>query len=384
MSEIVMSGLDGGNPLGFLAAIGTFRTLSDAMPGNVKMSWRQEMGGWRPCLVIEKSNDELIDQMEFADFLARLLGVPAKLPDDEILNQTKMLEKIYRTKRNALIEKEKKLKKYAKDNGINGRDDLVRYMAENTKQDREEVGEQRKEWLYKLSLSVISLEMGLGKTLSVTPDEIRKMATNVATNCHAANRLVVDLVSAFGSEVCVKNNFIEYTPFCFVTGSGQQFFLETIQKLMSVVTAEHLFKTLFRTWSYDDLRFSLRWDPADDRRYALMWDDPTSQGNESKTMWAANLLGYRALSVLPSFPVGTSLKTTSFAPNDQTFSWPIWTVWISLDTLRSLMSMESLIQRPVYREKLEAMGVAEIYQSTRIQVGTPPLVKTNFSQSVVA
>jgi hypothetical protein len=297
MPEIVMPGLEGGNPLGFLAAIGTFRTLSDAMPGKIKMSWRQEMGGWRPCLAIEELDKTLADPWEFSGLLACLLGVPARLPADETLRQVGHFEKSYREKRKALAEKEKKLKKDAKAAGIKGQSDVVRFIADSTVVDRIEVRRQRQEWLSKLRLTVFSPEMGLGKTLSVMPGEMQEMATNAAAECHATNRLVADLLSAFGSETCVKNDFIEYTPFCFVTGSGQQFFLETVQKLMSVVSINHLHKTLFYSWAYDDPRFSLRWDPADDRRYALMWDDPTAQGNEAKTMWAANLLGYRALSV---------------------------------------------------------------------------------------
>lgn len=385
MIEIVMSGLDGGNPLGFLAAIGTFRTLSDAMPGKVKMNWKQEKGGWRPCIAIDEADDAMADLWEFSGVLACLLGVPARLPADEMLHEVKQLEKSYRKIRGGLAESEKKLKIDAKEAGIKGREDVLQFIANSTDADRSEVRRQRQEWLSKLRRTVISPELGLGKTLAVMPEEMRVMATSAVGDSDAANRFVVDLISAFGSESSVvKNGFIEYTPFCFVTGSGQQFFLETIQKLMSCVSIQHIHKTLFATWAYDDLRFSLRWDPVDDRRYALMWGDPTAQGNEARTMWAANLIGYRGLSILPSFSVGAWLKTTGFNSDEQTFSWPIWVTPISLDVLRSLLASAALIRRPMDRKLLNAMGVNEIYQSTRIQVGTPPLVKTNFSQSVVA
>jgi hypothetical protein len=42
-----------------------------------------------------------------------------------------------------------------------------------------------------------------------------------------------DLVAAFGSEACTHNGQVEYTPFCLVTGSGHQYFLETTAKLGS-------------------------------------------------------------------------------------------------------------------------------------------------------
>lgn len=48
---LLLAGLDGGNPLGFLAALGTLRALAAARPGcGWRMSWAREPGGWRPRL----------------------------------------------------------------------------------------------------------------------------------------------------------------------------------------------------------------------------------------------------------------------------------------------------------------------------------------------
>ncbi len=48
--EIVLSGLDGANPLGFLAALGTLKLLDRARPEwNARLSWVQR-GGWRARL----------------------------------------------------------------------------------------------------------------------------------------------------------------------------------------------------------------------------------------------------------------------------------------------------------------------------------------------
>jgi hypothetical protein len=50
---LLLVGLDAGNPLAFLAALGTLRALAQAWPGrNVRMAWRLA-GGWRPVLYIE-------------------------------------------------------------------------------------------------------------------------------------------------------------------------------------------------------------------------------------------------------------------------------------------------------------------------------------------
>lgn len=44
-TTLVLSGLDGSNPLGFFAALGALRLLDAAHPNNVRLGWRQA-GGW--------------------------------------------------------------------------------------------------------------------------------------------------------------------------------------------------------------------------------------------------------------------------------------------------------------------------------------------------
>lgn len=403
MTKITLSGLNGGNPLAFLAALGLFRTLNEALPNQVLMNWEQCSGGWKPCIkftqldgnsaspydssnplaIFLKSNTEDLDsdlaQWGFSDALANFLEIPSKAVLDAIIDEVVQLEKKYRKAKKEIFEKEKKLKNEAKEKKIK-KAELNKFLSENI--DYESVNQLRQEWLIKLQTTVYSPELGLGKTLSVTPEEMRDMMRGVANECSTDNRLVADLLTAFGNEVCEKDGLIEYTPFCFVTGSGHQYFLQFIQKLLSSVSNEHIYKTLFKTWTYEDTGLSLRWDPIDDRRYALMWTDPTASGNETQTMWAANLFGYRGLSLLPSFAVGKSLKTTGFINNNQVFTWPLWETPIPFDTVKSLLSMEVLGKRPLNRanrEIMAAIGIKEIYESTRIQVGNPPLVKINFS-----
>ncbi len=48
---VLLSGLDGGNPLGFLAAVGALRVLGDTSADSVRLRWRRAQGGWRPRIV---------------------------------------------------------------------------------------------------------------------------------------------------------------------------------------------------------------------------------------------------------------------------------------------------------------------------------------------
>ncbi|MGZ8245963.1 type I-G CRISPR-associated protein, Cas3-extension family [Methylomagnum sp.] len=50
-AELALIGLDGGNPLAFLAALGTLRTIDWAWAERrLRMGWRQVGGAWRPVL----------------------------------------------------------------------------------------------------------------------------------------------------------------------------------------------------------------------------------------------------------------------------------------------------------------------------------------------
>ena len=58
MHEVELTGLDGSNLLGYLAALGTLRVLSDVDAG-VRMSWR-EKGWWTPAIVSRAETPEAL------------------------------------------------------------------------------------------------------------------------------------------------------------------------------------------------------------------------------------------------------------------------------------------------------------------------------------
>lgn len=54
MNRWLLKGLNGGNPLAFLAALGTLRTATLAWPdGRCRMVWKEAEGGWRPELSVD-------------------------------------------------------------------------------------------------------------------------------------------------------------------------------------------------------------------------------------------------------------------------------------------------------------------------------------------
>lgn len=55
--ELPLPGLDGANPLGFLAALGTWRTTEAIIP-NTRMYWKPIGGHWTPVLLVSKQYSE--------------------------------------------------------------------------------------------------------------------------------------------------------------------------------------------------------------------------------------------------------------------------------------------------------------------------------------
>jgi hypothetical protein len=169
------------------------------------------------------------------------------------------------------------------------------------------------------------------------------------------------------------------TPFCFITGSGHQYFLDTVRQLMGVATAERVRATLFMPWTYSDEKLSMRWDPVEDRRYALMDRDPTANDNKSRTVWMANLLAYRALSLFSSAPGSRGLGTVGWSGSEGIFSWPIWDHPIAPDTIRSLMLQPELSTEKHDRRTQKAQGILAVFRAKRVRVGSGAKYKINFS-----
>jgi hypothetical protein len=226
-------------------------------------------------------------------------------------------------------------------------------------------------------------ELAIGKHLDCKEDEFREHSNSLVENAGHTEREALDLLADFGSDACVKNQSdrIEATPFCFITGSGHQYFLETVRELVEKVTQEGIHGALFQPWTYQDETLSMRWDPIEDRRYALMDRDPTTSDNKPRTVWMANLLAYRGLVLFPSMPTTKGLATTAWNrfDDDITFTWPMWECAIGPDAIRSLLQTPELYALKPDSFILRARGITDVFRARRIQVGNPPLHKINFS-----
>lgn len=63
-AALILPGFDGANPLGFLAALGSFRVLTIKSEHPPKMAWRPDRGIWKPCILSACNNiDDLAERL---------------------------------------------------------------------------------------------------------------------------------------------------------------------------------------------------------------------------------------------------------------------------------------------------------------------------------
>lgn len=302
MTEITLTGLDGGNPLAFLAALGSLRTSSLQWPEVVtRMAWVKDEGSLHPRLSLELdvSDDEWLAGISSA--LCRMVGHPA---------------------------------------------------------------------------------LAIADDLTIACAHFRNAALAAQTVAKPEDRRFADFVAAFGNEVVEthangkKTGKISDTAFRTMSGSGHQHFLGTMRILVSDTKDAHLRKALFLPWRYDDPveKHTMRWDPNDDVRYALQWRNPSGdpERKDAGSIWGANRLAIEALPLFPTGPHGKRLETTGFTQRREqgvAWTWPIWSGALTLDTIRSLLTLPVLQEQSPNRLRLGKIGVVEIFRCQRITQG---------------
>jgi hypothetical protein len=297
-SGLVLRGLDGASPFGFLAALGTLRLVELALPGEnrPRMRWMRR-SGFRPQIT-----GLTLSEQELCDVLAKAPSAPIE------------------------------------------------------------------------DFSV------LGKNITVGPSQFREFAEQAQLKAMRTDHRAADFAACFGSEVCINEKLddrIQYTAFCFITGSGHQDFLATAASLSGRVTPEHINEALFGEWRYAEKGLSFGWDPADAREYALRWRDPGPEG--VLTVWGANRLAIEALPLLPAVASRQRLNTTGFALISRVmqFTWPIWDGDLSSDSIKSLLSLSELQQEIIDRRLFER-GILEVYRAQRVRIGSGANFKIRF------
>ncbi|MGA2648796.1 MAG: hypothetical protein ABSF15_29275 [Candidatus Sulfotelmatobacter sp.] len=384
--QLDLPALDGANPLGFLAALGTLAVLSETDP-KIKLGWHSR-ARWTPFLT---SHNPLEESEVMQRLATRLRGKPVDTEKEKLRDAA---QRRFAAAKTELKNAEKRFK----ERGLRRKEkDAEREKEVAPYEDA--FAAARTERLAALKDAVPSPELALGDKPDCTIEEFRQHALAIRAQSKPADRNAADLVASFGAELSADNDeSIEPTPFCFVNGSGKQWFLATVRQLMTCkdptkqepspppcVTEANLRNCIFNHWAYSDEGLSMRWDPAEDVRYALRLDNPGPIG--AYTVWMANLIAYVALACFPCAPVerGSATACWPLGKKSPSFRWPVWETPLTLDSIRSILTHPALAardyesdRRPL-RAELRARGIAAIFSAHRIQVGNPPLHKINFS-----
>lgn len=361
-------GLDGANPLGFLASLGVLVLSTQKDGRGVRLRWVRRHT-WVPELESVSAASE--------SHLARLLAdaLRGRPTSEDAQRELQAARKAMEAAKTAVKKKRQDLKQRRV-----ARSERAEVQERELRPLEEELRTRRAEYLEALRAAVPRSELALGKRVEdATAEEYRELVDGVVARSDPATRDELDLFAALASDACVERGRLQPTPFEFTRGSGHQSFLEDVRKLMGYVTEERVHRCLFQPWDYRDEGLSLRWDPVEDRRYALMDRDPSGEG--TRTVWMANLLAYRALVLYPAAPSGGVLLCPGWCRDDErwTFTWPIWEAPLGLDTVRSLLLLPELVSRPPDSRGLGARGIVAVYRAERIEVGSGANVKVNFA-----
>jgi CRISPR-associated endonuclease/helicase Cas3 len=217
----------------------------------------------------------------------------------------------------------------------------------------------------------------LGQNTTVARQIFRTVSQASVAEATSQDRTSCDFYAGFGSDALVAQDgfTIQDTALRTMAGAGHQHFLETMRNVIASCGPEHIQKTVFQTWQYDDptQTRSLRFDPLDDNRYALRWRNPSGDPDRKNTgsMLGANRLAIEAIPLFTTAPGKRSLQTVGFTgqrASDTFFSWPVWTSPIGIDAMRSLLALRE-VQIPSEAESLISRGVAAVFRSQRITVG---------------
>jgi hypothetical protein len=215
----------------------------------------------------------------------------------------------------------------------------------------------------------------ISKKFPFSRDDLQAAMRQSQQNSTPLDRRIADLLAAFGTDAHADGDGLFADTALRMVRSGDsngQGLTAYATFIRNNTTIENLETALFSVWRYEDDEYSLRWDPVEDQRYALRWYDPSPQSNKKyslRTVRGANALALEGLRLLPVQPQLYGLLTTGFTRirrRQDFFLWPIWDTPITLDVIKSLLTLPELSQQPVPRDLLFKRGVVEVYRCERI------------------
>lgn len=351
---LLLRGLDGSNPLAFLAALGTLRSISIAWPRReIKMGWSNDAGPWHPILCGEGMSraEGVIDVV----YRTLCLGPPGTQQEGQRLRERS------RRSGKVITAAERRWRKQ----------ELPKTERQERKKALAQAADRRRgKWL-----EIAAPHLRIGPDTNLPATEFRAHLQD-ARRAGRPSRSQLDALAGLGSDVPDEDGLMTDTALRTMRGAGHQHLLTSMANLLHELERSHIEKALLHKWSYDDpvKNLTLRLDPVDDVRYALQWRNPSGDParSSSGSVLGANALAVSGIAVLPVIPSAAGVNTVGFAgrgASDALWTWPIWRPAVTLDVCRALLALPDLQQESPDRREILQMGIVEVYRTRRITTG---------------
>lgn len=320
--QIPLTGINGANPLGFLAALGAFRTAQQIITTPIRLSWSSAGGSWHPILHVpsDTTPEALVKGLD------TYLRAQTDSPAFTVAKNIKMPAKKFRRYAKSAVE----------------------------------------HWLSKGDMAWAEFVAAFSASAPVDDEDwtddsafrfVRVFKNETDKNGKPEKKPgFLDIVRSIARNTTSDNlNEALFGPWKF---QDNEFTLR---------------------WDpEDDRRYALRWsDPATPNTRIVR---PAK--DDAAIVRGANRLGVEGLRFFPTNPSSTQLVTTGILTKRGVgtfWTWPIWTPPITVDTCRSVLSMPSVAEdKPDYR-LLNALGVVTVFRSQRTN---PNIYYSNFTPAV--
>lgn len=306
-SGLVISGIDGGTPLGFLAALGLLQVLEDArLAGSPapRLSWKQ-VDAWRPVLLGAESFEALAQTIH---------------EDCQRWNESPLLTFRY-------VKQEKQGPKAV--GGLKAPLAVVRAWSSA----RRSAGDEK----------------SLAYAAALFCDGVTEVNKKPATaEDHLSFSIPVD--SDVDLDLTVERNFLDLT-----VRNAQ--FLEQVEFIRAHLKPDGIEQALrIGAVDYEAPR-TLDWDPASDTPAAIY------TGYQRGFLPVHEWLGFRALRLFPLSNAGSRAIMTGCTGRrlDGDFTWPLWDLPAALDAVRSLVGFPRITK--LDRDERRALGISELLQA---------------------
>lgn len=355
-----LKGIDGTNPLGFLAAMGAFRVAALHDP-NSKMAWETDVPAPYPILTTTLSQEFLAQAV--CEEGSRILAKPKD--SETIIKKIRKTKEERKKKYDELKDKRTKLRQTAKTKKMD-KSDAHKWFETETAVLRGQT-QQLETCLAKEQRALADIlpegSVYYGETIKVNVDVFRAVAQKVMEK-NITPSLQMDMLAAFSSDAIVTAaDEIQPSWLSFNNGASGKCLIKDAFDSAVLLDVEKVQRHLFEMCIPDDAVTGLGWNPSELSNYALQYANPAPKENQRASSATHNVMGFIGLSCFASMPTcAGEIRTIGFLRND--WYWGCWKASIGLDVLKSLLSILTDLGRDVGKQR--AYGITCMYKATRI------------------